>query len=124
MRQWFGIDPEEMCTIHIKRELMETVQMVAVARGEWDVPPETAIRKLASHAAYGQIDSTRIEDRWSRLVDELDERGADVPQNCRDGPPEWPIVGPEFRGRANCPRQANVRWLSSKCDDCARRLDR
>lgn len=118
MRQWFGVYADEMCPTHLKRELMETIQIVNVARGEWNIEPETAVRKLAGHAARGQIDTSEIEDRWIMIVEELDRRELQRPKNCPREPPEYPQNVPHFRGKPQYPRQDNIQRLSMKCNDC------
>lgn len=122
-RQWLNVPPAVICTEHVKRELSETRQLVAIARGEWDVPNwvgdgSSAYSKLLSHATDGQIDTRRIADRWPLLWDALDARGETLAIDRQ--PPAWPAILPHIHAGEPA-REANERDLAARCVKCAAR---
>lgn len=115
---WHGVPPSALCDTHLEREWSELHDLLAIWRGEWEVPTwegdgSTALANIVGHVEDGQVCLAYVAERARRLAQELLRRGSDVTVPDVSIPYRHYCLGPADV------REYNVRTLVAKCDDCA-----
>ncbi len=101
------VAPAVLCDQHLLGEHKELHQLVGHIRAG-----NTAV--VAGHADRGQVDTSRIQDRHTALVAEMDRRGF-----AHDSPMDY--TDDLAMGAVDAAR--NREELRDRCDDCRARMD-
>jgi len=102
-RMWM-VEPRILCNDHLFGEHVEIHQLV-------DFIADGRIEKIIGHHIRGQIDTSHIQERHDKLVDEIDRRGYE-----HDSPLDY-----DFElslGDSGLKTEYNRRVLARRCDAC------
>lgn len=110
MTRLWGLPPVWLCREHLLGEHKEMHQEAGTLLNH---PHGEAI--VDGHAKKGQVDVSQIEPRHDELARELIRRGYN-----HESPFDYDLSDYEDRGEID--RDANLRDLRNRCDECASRI--
>lgn len=109
MTRMWGLDTALLCDQHLRGEHVELHQAVGTLRNH--THGEAIVR---GHAAKGQVDTARIEDRHDALAEEMERRGM-----AHRSPMDYS----DEHDLGELDAAANRADLAERCPDCRARIE-